>query len=161
MFQKAKRLMKKLSSAKEKMQMFMLMMLCGPTAVMAQNSAGDYSAGTTALATVTEEIAKYASVIDQKDFRKAIILDFLKVCPDCGEIVLCHRRGRCDCGCDQRLYRHEQRGAGCQEEDHDGRGRLYFPYRCGSGLAAVLRYRRLNLTCDASQGRTLSRLPAV
>ena len=48
--------MKKLSSAKEKMQMFMLMMLCGPTAVMAQNSAGDYSAGTTALATVTEEI---------------------------------------------------------------------------------------------------------
>lgn len=57
MFQKAKRLMKKLSSAKEKMQMFMLMMLCGPTAVMAQNSAGDYSAGTTALATVTEENA--------------------------------------------------------------------------------------------------------
>src|SRR5699024_2533813 len=26
----------------------------------------------------TEEIAKYASVIDQKDFRKEIILDFLK-----------------------------------------------------------------------------------
>lgn len=44
MFQKAKRLMKKLTSAKKKMQMFMLMMLCGPTAVMAQNSAGDYSA---------------------------------------------------------------------------------------------------------------------
>ena len=44
--------MKKLASAKEKMQMFMLMMLCGPTAVMAQNSAGDYSAGTTALAIV-------------------------------------------------------------------------------------------------------------
>ena len=63
MFQKAKRLMKKLSSAKEKMQMFMLMMLCGPTAVMAQNSAGDYSAGTTALATVTEEIAKYVPIV--------------------------------------------------------------------------------------------------
>lgn len=56
MFQKAKRLMKKLTTAKEKMQMFMLMLLCSPTAVMAQNSAGDYSAGTTALATVTEEI---------------------------------------------------------------------------------------------------------
>ena len=55
--------MKKLSSAKEKMQMFMLMMLCGPTAVMAQNSAGDYSAGTTALATVTEEIAKYVPIV--------------------------------------------------------------------------------------------------
>lgn len=63
MFQKAKRLMKKLTSAKNKMQMFMLMMLCGPTAVMAQNSAGDYSAGTTALATVTEEIAKYVPIM--------------------------------------------------------------------------------------------------
>lgn len=48
-----------------------------------------------------------------------------------------------------------------QEKDYDGRGCLYFPYRCGSGPAAVLRHRRLNLTCDASQGRTLSRLPAV
>lgn len=63
MFQKAKRLMKKLTSAKNKMQMFMLMMLCGPMAVMAQNSAGDYSAGTTALATVTEEIAKYVPIM--------------------------------------------------------------------------------------------------
>ena len=63
MFQKAKRLMKKLISAKKKVQMFMLMLLCGPTAVMAQNSAGDYSAGTTALATVTEEIAKYVPIM--------------------------------------------------------------------------------------------------
>ena len=55
MFQKAKRLMKKMTSAK-KMQMPMLVLLCGTTAAMAQNSAGDYSAGTTALATVTEEI---------------------------------------------------------------------------------------------------------
>lgn len=37
--------------------MLTLMLLCGTTAVMAQNSAGDYSAGTTALATVTEENA--------------------------------------------------------------------------------------------------------
>lgn len=56
MFQKAKRLMKKMTSAK-KMQMLMLVLLCGTTAAMAQNSAGDYSAGTTALATVTEENA--------------------------------------------------------------------------------------------------------
>ena len=47
--------MKKMTSAK-KMQMLMLVLLCGTTAAMAQNSAGDYSAGTTALATVTEEI---------------------------------------------------------------------------------------------------------
>ena len=62
MFQKAKRLMKKMTSAK-KMQMFMLVLLCGTTAAMAQNSAGDYSAGTTALATVTEEIAKYVPFV--------------------------------------------------------------------------------------------------
>lgn len=48
--------MKKMFSAK-KVQMLTLMLLCGTTAVMAQNSAGDYSAGTTALATVTEENA--------------------------------------------------------------------------------------------------------
>ena len=54
--------MKKMFSAK-KVQMLTLMLLCGTTAVMAQNSAGDYSAGTTALATVTEEIAKYVPII--------------------------------------------------------------------------------------------------
>ena len=47
----------------KKVQMLTLMLLCGTTAVMAQNSAGDYSAGTTALATVTEEIAKYVPVM--------------------------------------------------------------------------------------------------
>ncbi|RGD23554.1 DUF4134 domain-containing protein [Bacteroides sp. AM23-18] len=62
MFQKTKRQMKRMFSAK-KVQMLTLMLLCGTTAVMAQNSAGDYSAGTTALATVTEEIAKYVPVM--------------------------------------------------------------------------------------------------
>ena len=54
--------MKKMFSAK-KVQMLTLMLLCGTTAVMAQHSAGDYSAGTTALATVTEEIAKYVPIM--------------------------------------------------------------------------------------------------
>ena len=54
--------MKKMFSAK-KVQMLTLMLLCGTTAVMAQNSAGDYSAGMTALATVTEEIAKYVPIM--------------------------------------------------------------------------------------------------
>ena len=40
-----------------------LMLLVGTTAVMAQNAAGDYSAGTTALTTVTEEIAKYVPIV--------------------------------------------------------------------------------------------------
>jgi hypothetical protein len=39
-----------------------LMMLCMVSFVFAQNAAGDYSAGTTALGTVTEEIAKYVPV---------------------------------------------------------------------------------------------------
>ena len=60
--QKTKRQMKRMFSTK-KMQMLTLMLLCGTTAVMAQNSAGDYSAGTTALATVTEEIAKYVPIM--------------------------------------------------------------------------------------------------
>lgn len=47
----------------KKPQTLMLMLLCGVTTVMAQNSAGDYSAGTTALATVTEEIAKYVPIM--------------------------------------------------------------------------------------------------
>ena len=53
--------MKRMFSTK-KMQMLTLMLLCGTTAVMAQNSAGDYY-GTTALATVTEEIAKYVPIM--------------------------------------------------------------------------------------------------
>ena len=36
---------------------------CRAFTVKAQNSAGDYSAGTTALATVTEEIAKYVPIM--------------------------------------------------------------------------------------------------
>ena len=54
--------MKKMFSAK-KVQMLTLMLLCGTTAAMAQNAAGDYSAGTTALTTVTEEIAKYVPIV--------------------------------------------------------------------------------------------------
>ena len=39
-----------------------LVLLCCTTVIMAQNAAGDYTAGTTALGTVTEEIAKYVPV---------------------------------------------------------------------------------------------------
>ena len=40
-----------------------LMLVVGTGIAMAQNSAGDYSAGTTALTTVTEEIAKYVPIV--------------------------------------------------------------------------------------------------
>lgn len=60
MIQKVKSFMKKLASpGKLKMLGFMLL---GATAAMAQNTAGDYSAGTTALSTVADEIAKYVPV---------------------------------------------------------------------------------------------------
>ena len=45
------------------MKTLALMLLVGTTAAMAQNAAGDYSAGTTALTTVTEEIAKYVPIV--------------------------------------------------------------------------------------------------
>ena len=59
LFQKAKRLVKGNPS---KMMMFALMLLSG-TAAMAQTTAGDYSAGTTALSTVAEEIVKYVPIM--------------------------------------------------------------------------------------------------
>ena len=47
----------------QRMKTLALMLLVGTTAAMAQNAAGDYSAGTTALTTETEEIAKYVPIV--------------------------------------------------------------------------------------------------
>ena len=41
----------------ERVQMFCMMMIVGSVAMFAQNAAGNYEAGTTALTTVTEENA--------------------------------------------------------------------------------------------------------
>lgn len=62
MFEKAKRFAKKTATSK-KAQMTCLMMVCGVTAMMAQTTAGDYSAGTAALTQVSEEIAKYVPIV--------------------------------------------------------------------------------------------------
>ncbi|NDV66532.1 DUF4134 domain-containing protein [Bacteroides sp. 224] len=62
MIQKFKKFMKGICSS-ERIKMMSLMLLVGTTAVMAQNAAGDYSAGTTALGTVTSEIAKYVPYV--------------------------------------------------------------------------------------------------
>ena len=62
MFEKVKRFAKKIATAK-KAQMTCLMMVCGVTAMMAQTTAGDYSAGTAALTQVSEEIAKYVPIV--------------------------------------------------------------------------------------------------
>ena len=50
-----------MSSGRLKAMALMLLVGCG--AAMAQNSAGDYTAGTTALTQVTEEIAKYVPIV--------------------------------------------------------------------------------------------------
>ena len=44
-------------------KMFAVMALFGTAVCFAQNSAGNYEAGTTALTTVTEEIAKYVPIV--------------------------------------------------------------------------------------------------
>lgn len=62
MFEKVKRFAKKIATSK-KTQMTCLMMVCGVTALMAQTTAGDYSAGTAALTQVSEEIAKYVPIV--------------------------------------------------------------------------------------------------
>ena len=66
MFQKTKQLCRKafgfVNGIPTKVMMFSFMLLSGMVA-KAQNSAGDYSAGTSALSTVAEEIAKYVPII--------------------------------------------------------------------------------------------------
>lgn len=47
----------------QRMKTMALMLAVGTTAAFAQNAAGDYSAGTTALSTVTTEIAKYSAPV--------------------------------------------------------------------------------------------------
>lgn len=59
---KIKNFAKNLFSAK-RMKTLAMLLFCGTLATYAQNAAGDYTAGTDALATVTEEIAKYVPFV--------------------------------------------------------------------------------------------------
>ena len=61
MLQKIKKMMKGICSS-ERIKMLSFMLLVGTVTAFAQNAAGDYSAGTTALGTVTDEIAKYVKL---------------------------------------------------------------------------------------------------
>lgn len=62
MLQKIKKMMKGICSS-ERIKMLSFMLLVGTVTAFAQNAAGDYSAGTTALGTVTDEIAKYVPYV--------------------------------------------------------------------------------------------------
>ena len=46
-----------------RIRMLVCLLVSGTMSVFAQSSAGDYTAGTDALATVTEEIAKYVPIV--------------------------------------------------------------------------------------------------
>ena len=59
---KIKRIAKSLFTS-QRMKMLALMLVCGTAVTFAQNAAGDYTAGTNALSTVTEEIAKYVPYV--------------------------------------------------------------------------------------------------
>ena len=59
---KIKNFVKKIFSAK-RMKTLAMLLFCGTLATYAQNAAGDYTAVTDALATVTEEIAKYVPFV--------------------------------------------------------------------------------------------------
>lgn len=59
---KIKNFAKNLFSAK-RMKTLAMLLFCGTLATYVQNAAGDYTAGTDALATVTEEIAKYVPFV--------------------------------------------------------------------------------------------------
>lgn len=62
--QKFKKTMRKVADmVSQKVAMFAIMLLTAPAALMAQNTAGDYTAGTNALTTVAEEIAKYVPIM--------------------------------------------------------------------------------------------------
>ena len=137
MFEKVKRFAKKIATSK-KTQMTCLMVMCGVTALMAQTTAGDYSAGTAALTQVSEEIAKYVPIV----------------------VKLCYAIAGSRSGCDLGIYRDEQRGAGCQEENHDGGRSLHLPYRGSPGTSSVLRT-LLNRRYHERERGTLSGLSIV
>lgn len=112
----------------KKPQTLMLMLLCGVTTVMAQNSAGDYSAGTTALATVTEEIAKYVPIMVKLCYAIAGVVAIV------GAISV------------YIAMNNEEQDS--QEENYDGGRCLYFLNRCRSSPSDVLRYWRIKVLHD-------------
>ena len=62
MLKKVKNRLRRLASG-ERLTMLAFMLLVGTTVTFAQSAAGDYTQGTSALATVTEEIAKYVPYV--------------------------------------------------------------------------------------------------
>jgi hypothetical protein len=62
MLKKVKNFMSRVSKS-NRLKTLAMMLVVGTAACFAQNAAGDYSAGTTAISTVTTEIAKYVPFV--------------------------------------------------------------------------------------------------
>ena len=60
-----------------KVAMLAILLVSGPAALMAQNTAGDYTAGTNALTTVAEEIAKYVPIMVKLCYAIAGVVDIV------------------------------------------------------------------------------------
>lgn len=145
MFQKTKQLCRKafgfVNGIPTKVMMFSFMLLSGMVA-KAQNSAGDYSAGTSALSTVAEEIAKYVPIMVKLCYAIAGVVAIV------GAISVYIAMNN-------------------EEQDVKKKimmvvGACIFLHCGGQGVASVLRYCRLNIKDKYErQGRTLSGLPAV
>ena len=102
-----------------RMKMAALMLLCGTVATFAQNSAGDYTAGTNALSTVTEEIAKYIPYV-------------VKLCYAIAGVVAV-------VGAISVYIAMNNEEQDVEEEDHDGRRCLHLPGCSCTGPSSVLR----------------------
>ena len=72
---KIKNFAKNLFSAK-RMKTLAMLLFCGTLATYAQNAAGDYTAGTDALATVTEEVEFRVNPIKYNTYIKSYFMNY-------------------------------------------------------------------------------------
>ena len=63
-----------------KVAMLAILLVSGPATLMAQNTAGDYTAGTNALTTVAEEIAKYVPIMVKLCYAIAGVVAIVGAC---------------------------------------------------------------------------------
>lgn len=79
MFKKATNFLKRTAKkaiTSERLKTMALMLVVGTGIAMAQNSAGDYSAGTTALTTVTEEVEFRVNPIKYNTYIKSYFMNY-------------------------------------------------------------------------------------
>ena len=131
MFQeKLKKCMKGLCPS-GRLKMLSLMLLAGTTAALAQNAAGDYTAGTTALGTVTTEIAKYVPYVVKLCYAIAGVVAIV------GAISVYIKMNNEEQDVKKSIMM-------IQEVHHDDCGRMHLLGRRCTGAPVVLRHQQLS-----------------